>query len=173
VPDEPLLEAVRLHLAAYGPACRRDVAWWSGLGLRQVDAALARLGLVWRDGPDGQPYADVPGAAPPRDLPGVRLLPEFDAVLCGYAPKSRDRFVSPGDHEQLWNRSNGYMLAPLLVDGRVGGHWRLEGPGRTKDLCVMLFRGVRRPRRTELDEPVAALSSALDVAVGSVRLQRT
>jgi hypothetical protein len=172
VPDEPLLETVRLHVASYGPASRYDVAWWSGLGLRQVDGLLERLDLTWRDGPDGRTYADLPDAPAARDLPGVRLLPEFDAVLCGYDPKARDRFVSPSDHERLWHRNNGYMLAPLLVDGRVGGYWRLEGRDRAKELVVSCFAGSRRPRKAELEEPAAALSTVLGVPLSKVAVSR-
>jgi hypothetical protein len=172
VPDDPVLAAVRLHVASYGPASRRDVAWWSGLGLRQVDGLLERLDLTWRDGPDGQPYADVPEALPGRDLPGVRLLPEFDAGLCGYDPKARDRFVAPAHHARLWHRNNGYMLAPVLVDGRIGGHWRIEGSGAARALAISLFAGSRRPRRSELEAPMAALSAVLDVRLGSVSLTR-
>jgi hypothetical protein len=172
VPDEPLVEVVRVHLASYGPATRRDVAWWSGLGLRQVDALLERLDVAWHDGPGGQPYADVAGAPAPRELPGVRLLPEFDAVLCGYDPKARDRFVDPAVHERLWHKNNGYMLAPLLVDGRIGGYWRLEGSGGTKELAVTSFAGSRRPRKAELDEPATALAAALGVTLGSMTVSR-
>jgi hypothetical protein len=172
VPDEPLLDVVRLHLRSHGPASRHDLAWWSGLGLRQVDALLERIEPTWRDGPDGRAYADLPGAPPPRDLPGVRLLPEFDALLCGYDPKARDRFVSPADNAVLWHRANGLMLAPVLVDGRIGGHWRLEGPARSRSLTVSSFPGSRRPRRAELDEAVAALASALDLSVSGVKTVR-
>jgi hypothetical protein len=172
VPADALAETVRLHLASYGPATRRDVAWWSGLGLRRVDDLLGRLDLTWHDGPDGQPYADVPDAPGPREVAGVRLLPEFDAVLCGYDPRARDRFVPPDDHQRLWHKSNGYMLAPLLVDGRVGGYWRLEGTGRPKTLAVTSFAGLRKPRTSELDEPVAALSTVLDTEISSVTVTR-
>jgi hypothetical protein len=172
VPDDGLLEAVRLHVASYGPASRRDVAWWSGLGLRQVDGLLERLDLSWRDGPGGRPYADVPDAPTGRELPGVRLVPEFDAVLCGYDPKARDRFVAPDDHARLWHQNNGYMLAPVLVDGRIGGYWRIEGSGATQVLAISLFAAARRPRRSELEEPMASLAAALDVSLGSVSLTR-
>ncbi len=172
-PDHPVLDAVRTHLASYGPASRYDVAWWSGLGLRQVDAHLERLDLTWRDGPDGRAYADLPSAVPARDLPGVRLLPEFDAVLCGYDPRARGRFVAPADNEVLWHRTNGLMLAPVLVDGRVGGYWRLTGPARAKNLQVTLFPGARRPRRAELDEATTALSAALDLPVVSGAVDRS
>ena len=172
LPEEPLLGVVRLHLAAYGPASRRDVAWWSGLGLRQVDSLLDRLDLTWRDGPGGLPYADVPDAPDGRDLPGVRLLPEFDAVLCGYDPKLRDRFVDPAVHDRLWHRNNGYMLAPVLVDGRTGGYWRIEGSGREKTLAVSSFASSRKPRKAELDAPATALSTALGMSLGSVTVGR-
>jgi hypothetical protein len=171
-PGDPLLEVVRLHIASYGPSSRHDIAWWSGLGLRQVDELLGRLDLTWGDGPDGRSYADVAGAPVAREVAGVRLLPEFDAVLCGYDPKARDRFVSPADHERLWHKNNGYMLAPVLVDGRVGGFWRIEGTGRDKTLAVSTFTGARKPRKAELDEPVSALATALDVGLTSVTLSR-
>jgi hypothetical protein len=169
---DPVLDAVRTHVASYGPACRHDIAWWSGLGLRRVDALLERLEVTWRDGPDGRAYADLPGSPAPRDLPGVRLLPEFDALLCGYDPRARDRFVAPADNEVLWHRTNGLMLAPVLVDGRIGGHWRLEGPGRTRSLAVWSFPGSRRLRTVDLEEPSAALSAALDVSLASVEVNR-
>jgi hypothetical protein len=167
-PEEPLLEAVRTQVDSYGPVSRYDVAWWAGLGLRQVDALLERLDLTWQDGPDGRAYADLPSAPPARDLPGVRLLPEFDAVLCGYDSRARDRFVAPADNEVLWHRANRYMLPPVLVDGRVGGHWRLEGAGGAKALEIASFAGSRMPRKAELDEPAASLAAALDVAITSV-----
>jgi hypothetical protein len=169
---DPPLEAARLHLRAYGPATRRDIAWWSGLGLRRVDALLEQLDPTWADGPGGAAYADVPGVPPPRDLPGVRLLPEFDAVLCGYEPRARDRFVAPADQAPLWQPANRFMVAPMLVDGRVGGHWRLEGTGRTRELVVTSFAGARKPRRTEFETPVVALSAALDLAIGRVAVAR-
>lgn len=171
-PDDPLLELVRIQVASYGPVSRYDVAWWSGLGLRQVDALLDRLDLIWQAGPDGRAYADLPTAPPARDLPGVRLLPEFDAVLCGYDSRARDRFVTSADNDVLWHRNNGLMLAPMLVDGRVGGYWRLEGSGRAKALAITSFAGSRTPREPELEEPVAALSAALDVPITSVTVGR-
>jgi hypothetical protein len=64
------------------------------------------------------------------------------------------------------------MLAPVLVDGRIGGHWRLEGPARSRSLTVWSFPGSRRPRGAELDDAVAALASALDLTVTGVTTVR-
>ena len=146
-----MLGVVRLHLAAYGPASRRDVAWWSGLGLRQVDSLLDRLDLTWRDGPGGLPYADVP------DAPAAAICPAYafsrSSTPCSAATTPRPATASSTRPSKtvLWHRNNGYMLAPVLVDGRIGGYWRIEGSGREKTLAVSSFAGSRKPRKAELD----------------------
>lgn len=163
---------VRMHLAAHGPASRHDLAWWSGVGLRAVDGALAALGeevaLESATGPDGRLYVDLPGGPAPTALTGVRLLPEFDSLLCAYEPSARLRFVTADHHAALWNRANGLGLPPLLVDGRVTGHWRAAGSARRRPLSVHPFAGTRVPTEGELDAPVAALEAALGITVTSV-----
>lgn len=175
--EDAVRSAILLHLAAHGPASRHDLAWWSGLRLGEIDAGLEQLDLRWDEGPDGRRYADLPSRsrpqAEPRELvPGVRLLPEFDALLCGYDPKARDRFVSPAQHSALWNPANGLLLPPLLVDGRIGGYWRMTGTARNRPLQVRTFPGTRRLRRTELDEPIAAVQSVLAITIGQLDLDR-
>lgn len=171
---EPTLdELVRLHLRCHGPASRHDVAWWSGVGLRVVDEVLGRLDLVeLGDGDDGRTYVDVPGAPPPRDVPGVRLLPEFDALLCGYDPPARVRFGDPDHLRRLWNQANGMVLPPLLLDGRISGYWRATGSARKRPLEVVHFTGTRRPGKAELEAGVAALEAALDITVTDVTVRR-
>lgn len=165
-------DAVALHVRCHGPVSRHDIAWWSGLGLRVVDAAIDELGLVGVEGPDGRAYVDVPSPPAPRELHGVRFLPEFDALMCGYDPTSRDRFADPGHLRRLWNQSNGMVLPPLLVDGRITGYWRATGSARRRPLEVVWFAGTRKPRTSELDAPVAGLEAALDITINQVTLTR-
>ncbi|GAA1744845.1 DNA glycosylase AlkZ-like family protein [Nostocoides vanveenii] len=170
--------ALDLHLRAHGPSSRHDVAWWSGLGLRAVDAALARrTDLVTMTGPDGRDYHEPAGIRAEDGweslVPnGIRLLPEFDALLCGYDPPARARFVDPDNYRVLWMQDNGQLLAPLLIDGRLGGFWRLTGSGRRRGLDVRWFAGRRRPHKAELDAPVSALASALGLPVTDVAIAR-
>lgn len=170
--------AVDLHLRAHGPSSRQDVAWWSGLGLRAVDAAFARrTDLVTTTGPDGRDYHEPAGiragggweALVPK---GIRLLPEFDALLCGYDPTARERFVDPEHYRILWMQDNGQLLAPVLIDHRLRGFWRLTGSGRRRGLDVHWFAGGRRPSTAEFDAPVAALTSALGLQVTEVTIAR-
>ena len=174
-PDGSMDALVRRHLRSHGPSSRNDLAWWTGVGLRFVDAALARLGdeLTEDTGPDGRSYLDLAGAPLPRDLGGIRLLAEFDALFCGYDPPSRSRFVTPEHHRRLWTHGNGMIPALLLVDGRITGSWRIPGSGARRPLEVSWFGGTRRPRKSELDGPVSALESAFGVTVTGVTVSRT
>jgi hypothetical protein len=165
-------DAVLLHLRCHGPASRHDLAWWSGLGLRVVDEVLDGLGLVGEEGPDGRTYVDLPEAPAPTSLGGVRLLPEFDALMCAYEPTARERFAHPDHLRRLWSGANGMVLPPLLVDGRITGYWRATGSARRRPMEVVWFAGTRRPRRTELDAPVAALEAGLGITVTDVTLTR-
>jgi hypothetical protein len=165
-------ELVRVHVRAHGPSSRQDLAWWAGIGLTRVDEVLARLELPTMTGPDGEEYVDLPDAPAPREVPGVRLLPEFDALMCAYAPAARQRFMSPAIGRRLWNLNNGMVMPPVLVDGRITGYWRAPGSARKRPMEVVWFAGTRRPRTSELEEPVAALEQALAITVTDVRLTR-
>lgn len=166
-------ELVALHLRSYGPATRDDISWWSGLRLGEIDAALVRLAdrLTTRPGPDGRIFHDLAEGTPrPREDDGVRLLPEFDAVLCGYQPKARDRFVAPHHHAVLWNIGNGLCRAPVLHRGRVSGYWRLEGAGRSRRLEVTSFPDTKPPDLDALAEPAQGVSRALDLDIDDIRV---
>ena len=121
-------------------------------------------------GPDGRDYHELSGAPAPIELPGVRLLPEFDATLCGYDSKRRDRFVAPDHFARLWNQRNALISAPLMVDGRLTGEWRLEGSGSRRRLQVGWYAGSRRPRKAEVEEQAAVLAQAYAVTLTGLDL---
>lgn len=171
-PEGALDALVLRHVRWHGPSSRHDVAWWAGLALGVVDDALERLAdrLVPLEGPDGLTFHDEPDAPPPLEETGVRLLPEFDAVVCAYDTKRRDRFVTPGDFARLWNPRNALMQPFLLVDGRIRGTWRLEGSGARRRLDVRWFAGTRRPRKAEVEPAAEALAAAYGVTLTGLAL---
>lgn len=174
--DDPMAELLTLHLRTLGPASRRDLAWWSGCGLRQVDEVLARIAddLDEWSGPGGQCYydlrADVSRVPEPRTERGLRLLPEFDAVMCGFHPQGRERFVDAEHQRVLAGAKNGLMLPMALVDGRVGGFWRCAGSARKRPLTLTLFAGTRRLGDDELEHAVRAVAQALAITIESVEV---
>lgn len=121
----------------------------------------------------GRPvYRTLEPSSTPSLADVVRLLPEFDALLCAYDPKARARFVDPTHHRLLLSEKNALMLPPLLVDGRVGGFWRAGGSARRRPLEVRWFADTRRVRKAELAEPVAALEAGLGITITEVSLGR-
>ena len=76
-------------------------------------------------------------------------------------------------HDLLWLSANGTVKPPLLVDGRVTGYWRATGSARKRPLEVSYFPGTRRPRKSELEEPAAALEAVLGIEITSVSVSRT
>lgn len=163
---------VRAHLAASGPATRRDLAWWSGAGLRQVDAAVAVLGdeLVSRPGPNSLDYLDLVAAAGNVDdgAVGVRLLPEFDAVLLAYEPGGRERFADADAAAFTWNRANGMHSPTVLTDGRLRARWRLDRRGDTAAIAVEMLPGERALDPGDLAGAAAAVGAALSLTIADV-----
>jgi len=171
--DAALESLVRVHIGAFGPSTRDDIAWWSGEGLTRVDAAIARLSdeVVARPGPGGATYLDL--AEPPsggRSDPGLRLLPEFDALVLGYHPKGRARFLDPAHAESIWNRANGVFSAAVLYDGWLMALWRLVCAGWRRSFEAWPLPGESLPAETEFAGPVEDLAHALGVEIAEMRL---
>jgi len=171
--DTALEGLVRVHVGAYGPSTREDIAWWSGERLTRVDAAIARLGdeLVPRPGPRDATYFDLAELPPGGQAdPGLRLLPEFDALVLGYHPKGRVRFLDPDHVEAIWNRANGIFSPTVLHDGRLVALWRQVGAGRRRDIEVWPLPGESVPPEEAFAGPVEGLATALAIEIRDVRL---
>ena len=123
-------ELARRHIGAFGPADERDMAAWSGLGLRECRAALARIGGELGEVEIGAErkwaLRSRPLRAPRRPL--VRMLGAFDNHLMGHG--NRDVSVPVAHLRRVWPGS-GIVNATLLVDGIAAGTWKTRrSPGR-------------------------------------------
>jgi hypothetical protein len=173
-PTAALADLSRVHLRAYGPLTRADLAFFFGVGLREVDAALALLGdeVVSLTGPDHQPLLDLaepPPAGEPE--PGLRLLPEYDGLLVGYAGPNRTRFARSDHLAQIWARVNGVFSPVVLADGRLVATWKTVATGgRRADLAITMLPGESPLAEDSLLDQVRALGTVLDLTIGDVRI---
>jgi hypothetical protein len=103
--DSALKELGIRYAAGHWPATRADLAYWSGLPLRDVPHLQ---GLTDRH----------PGDIPPR------LLPAFDPLIMGWKERS---FVIPSELKARVMPGGGMFRAVVLVDGRVAGTWSRAG----------------------------------------------
>jgi hypothetical protein len=136
-------DLVRRYLRAFGPASVADMQMWSGLtGLRAVVQRLEPELRTFED-EAGRVLWDVPDA--PIESPDVeappRFLPDYDNVLLGHADRSR--MIDAADRELMAGRNR--ILPTVLIDGRVGGVWRLERGSDSAQLTVDPFRRVDAP----------------------------
>ncbi len=118
--DVALAELARRYLVGHGPATDRDLARWSGLGLRDARAGLRAIAGELDEAPDGS--VDLAGRRPVAELPPPKLLGPFDPLLLGWV--SRDSIV--GSHRSIVT-TNGIFRAFALVDGRAVATWSLAG----------------------------------------------
>jgi hypothetical protein len=170
-----LVDLTRVHLASYGPATRRDVAWWTGETLTRVDAAIDRLGdeVVRLRGADAATYVDLAGGVRGGTPdPGVRLLPEYDGLLLGYAPPARSRFLNLDHIDHVWFRRNGVFAPVVLMDSRIVATWRLVTVGRQTHLAVRPIPGEPPVPVDVLAEPIASLETALNLSIRDVDSER-
>ena len=137
----PSVDALVLrYLVAFGPASVMDAQAWSGLTrLREVFERL-RPGLVVLTDEEGRELFDLPDAPrPAADTPApVRCLYDYDNLLLSHA--DRTRFGMVNFFEWGWTM-DGPQPSCLLIDGTVGGTWRLD---RTKSTAVIEVRTFER-----------------------------
>ena len=152
--DDALDHAVRSYLRGFGPASKADVADYLGLGIREVEPALARLDLRrFRDERGGE-LLDVPRAPlPDPDTPAPpRFLPTWDATLLAHARRTG---ILPEEYRaRVFNTKTPQSAATFTVDGAVAGTWRHEN-GRVK---LSPFKRLDRSVRRALDDEAERLA---------------
>ena len=140
------------YLAAFGPATVKDVQTWSGL--TQLREAVERLRPRLRTFCDaqGQELFDLPDA--PRPHPDTeapaRLVAEWDNLLLSHA--DRTRIAAPRELRIRILTKNGIIPGTVLLDGFVGGTWKLVRTRPLTTLQVETFRPLRRQDRAALEE---------------------
>lgn len=118
---EALSEIARRYLNSHGPASDRDLAWWTGLTLTDVRAAIASVDDEFdRLEVDGVTYRMRPGLE--EAASGVQLLPGFDEYVLGYTDRSAPLAGRP--FTDIVPGGNGMFLATIVVGGEIVGTWR-------------------------------------------------
>jgi hypothetical protein len=145
---------VRRYLRAFGPATKADVADWSGLRVRDFEAALD--GLPTHRSEEGRVLYDVPRAPlPSGDTPApVRFLPKWDNTLLAFADRRR---VISDELRRIVIGKNGDVASTFLVDGFVAGIWRVE----KSRVRVEPFAPLPRVRRRAVEDEAARLEAWL------------
>jgi len=154
-PDAGCELLIRRYLAAFGPASRADIASFTGLPVKTVDAVTHRLPLRSFQAETGDALLDVRGAPlPPPDAPTpVRFLPTFDATLLVHARRAQilpERF-----RPMIFSTKTPQSIGTFLVDGQVAGTWRTDG-GR---VATSALEPLPKAARRKVEDEAAALAA--------------
>ena len=158
----PLPEAVQhlvsRYLAAFGPASRADAAAWSGIPVRDLEAAFESLRLRRFRDERGRELFDLPRApiAVGDEPASPRLLPRWDNLLLAHKDRTR---VLPEEYRKTVIRKNGDVQPTVLIDGFVAGLWREENGKIALEPFAPLPRTVWRELEAEADRLGAWLKS--------------
>ena len=174
--DEALAGLAERFLRARGPATERDLAAWSGFGLRDVRAALADAadrtgGRVDRiDGPDGTPlWHDAEVAEHGRDATSgvVDLLQAYDEYVMGYAAPRE--YLLPPRHPGATSAE--FPLHAMVADGVLCGRWAPTVSARTAGVRIVPWRRMSRAELDSRDAAIAEVERFLDRPV-TVEVER-
>jgi hypothetical protein len=149
-------EAVLRYLAAFGPATVADIRTWSRLtGLRAVIERLRPSLVTFRD-ERGRELFDLPGAPrPDPETPAPpRFLPEYDNILLSH--DDRGRIIRDNKGLRL-PAGRGGELGSVLVDGYLGGMWRIRRVAGKATLVIEPSGSWTRADQTAVAEEGARL----------------
>ncbi|MGW2719442.1 winged helix DNA-binding domain-containing protein [Streptomyces sp. NPDC001492] len=165
-PDEAVRDLARRHLRAYGPATPQHFAKWlaapAGWAVK-LFGALAAAGEIeelFFEGERGSWVVAGDTEFPEGRLPGVRLLPYFDAY--GIAAQPRE-LLFPGaarDRALAGGQAGNYPV--LLVDGVVAGVWHQRRRGRRTTVTVEPLGRLTARQKRELGEQVERVGEVLE-----------
>jgi DNA glycosylase AlkZ-like len=160
-PDAATDLLVRRYLAAFGPARVADLCQWSGLPAVPVRSAVARLDPELRRFRDeqGRELIDLRRAPLPSvDTPTpVRLLAMWDSMLLAYEERAR---VLPEEFRKIVIDKRGDVAQTILVDGRVGGTWHVDGTRVRLEPFAPMPRAARREAEEEASRVEGFLARA-------------
>jgi hypothetical protein len=137
------------YLAAFGPASVADAQNWSGLTrLSETFERLRKQLRTFRD-ENGRELFDVPRAPrPDEDVAApVRFLPVYDNAVLGHADRAR---IVPPTSRSL--ATGGRSVGCVLLDGFVGGLWRVEQDRKRAALLVALLDQASSATKAEVIE---------------------
>jgi hypothetical protein len=138
--SNPSIDTVVLrYLAAFGPASVRDIQAWSGLTKLAAVVERLRPHLMTFRNEQNLELFDLPDAPRPNaELPvPARFIAPFDNLLLSHADRShifddsiRSRLITV----------NGVVHGTILIDGFIGGVWKLTEQRTTATLRIEPFQ---------------------------------
>ena len=160
--EAALAELARRYFRSHGPATIRDFVWWSGLTVREANAAVDAIkSSVVNEKIGDLTYWMVPSkASAPAASGSVHLLPNYDEYLIAYKDRGNvTRLPTTADAPRNFDIYAHF----LVVDGRFGGTWRRNQTPRSVHISTTPFECLGRVHAKALSAAVERHGAFLNV----------
>jgi hypothetical protein len=157
--EEALATLAERYFASHGPATAHDFAWWSGLLLKDAQAAIAAAAAkVVGEPHEGRLlFSSVEAqTAPAARRTTAVLLPPWDEYVVAY----KDRAAAFDPPSSLADRVYTVGLARVVIDGRVRGAWRRSLARSTVRVSVTFWNPVTRGEHRAVEAAAEAYTLA-------------
>lgn len=164
--EQALGELALRYFHSHGPATVHDLAWWSGLTLKDVQTALTLAkSFLQQEAIDDAVYWFNPDIAKmSTEAAGVHLLPAFDEYLVGY--KDRSAALDPAHTRQVVGL-NGLYAPNIAIEGRVAGIWKRSLDKQGTALSITELRPLKKHEHAAIAVAAERLGRFLDSPVRS------
>ena len=164
--EQALGELGLRYFRGHGPATAHDLAWWSGLTLKDAQAALTLAKPFLQQESIGEAtYWFAPGivtGSADAEAAAIYLLPAFDEYLVGY--KDRSAALDPAHTKQVIG-VNGIFASNIVIGGRVSGLWKRSMDKQGAALSVTPLRPLKKHERAGIAAAAQRIGRFLDSPV--------
>ena len=164
--DQALVELVSRYLTSHGPATVKDMSWWSGLTMSDLRKALDLLGSEVRQGSvdDLELWLLASDGVAPPSVRGAHLLQTYDELVVGFT-ESRFFGDPAGEKARAAWGDRTFPSGLLLLNGRVGGHWRRTIERGSIQVEVHLYEDPKRGEAKTVEAAAEDLGRFFDLPV--------
>ncbi|GEP20144.1 DNA glycosylase AlkZ-like family protein [Pediococcus argentinicus] len=165
------------YLNGYAPASLEDFVKWTGI----------KVGIVrpiWKQVTSGMEHVEINGVinyAPHfltklelQDIDNdahdnVQIAARFDALMTGYIQKE---WLIPTEYQSIMWSKNGILMAPVLVDGVVIGHWTYKVSGKKVNFEVITWKKISKAKQKLIQDKLSEVALFLEKVPNNIQFQQ-
>jgi hypothetical protein len=161
--DEALAELTKRYFTSHSPATVKDYSWWSSFSVVEVKRGVEMLSdMLVGEKIGGQDYwFFAPEKIKYTSKAVLRLLPNFDEYIIGYA--NRSAIFDASYAKGLDARYNPLFQPTIVLDGQVIGTWKRTIQKRKIIVTAKLFLKLANLEQDLLAKAVEGYSKFMEL----------
>lgn len=149
--DEAMARLARRYFLSRGPASAQDLAWWSGLTVKDARRAIdAIAGELREESFDGRPlWSADESPVSPTTAGRAWLVPNYDESFIGY--RDRSAMGQRLTDAKVMDRNTVLAAHIVIADAQVVGGWKRTLAKNAVTIDLTLLTGITTPERKSLE----------------------